>query len=55
MISRGDPKTGRFYDAYINASNYAVGVFMAGAGYSLNGTEILANRMLSYSQAIMGH
>jgi hypothetical protein len=25
---------GYFYDAYIDASNYAVGVYMAGAGYS---------------------
>jgi hypothetical protein len=37
-----DPATGLFHDAYTNASNYGVGVFMAGAGYSLSGTEFLA-------------
>lgn len=37
-----DPTTGHFYPAYTNASNYAVGVFMAGAGHSLTGTEFLA-------------
>lgn len=37
-----DPVTGFFHDAYTNASNYAVGVFMAGAGHSLYATEITA-------------
>ena len=31
-------RDGNFYYAYMNASNYAVGVYMAGAGYSLLGT-----------------
>src|SRR5271169_4853447 len=29
---------GVFYSAYTNASNYAVGVYMAGAGYSYDAT-----------------
>ncbi len=37
-----DPRTGHIYHDYTNASNYAVGVYMAAAGYSLSGTEILA-------------
>jgi hypothetical protein len=32
----------KFYDAYVPAANYAVGVYMAGAGYSLNTTRLLA-------------
>ena len=32
----------RFFDAYVHASNYAVGVYMAGAGYSLEATRSLA-------------
>lgn len=32
----------KFYHAYTNASNYAVGVYMAGAGYSLSVTILLA-------------
>ena len=37
-----DVKQQRFFDAYIHASNYAVGVYMAGAGYSLETTRALA-------------
>jgi hypothetical protein len=37
-----DPIKGFFYDAYTNASNYAVGVFMAGAGHSLAATKAAA-------------
>ena len=29
-------------DAYVHASNYAVGVYMAGAGYSLEATRVFA-------------
>jgi hypothetical protein len=32
-----------FIDAYSNASNYAVGVYMAGAGYTWNETFLIAN------------
>jgi hypothetical protein len=32
----------KFYDAYVRAANYAVGVYMAGAGYSLPSTLFLA-------------
>lgn len=32
----------KFYDAYVHASNYAVGVYMAGAGYSLDATRAMA-------------
>lgn len=32
----------KFYHAYTNAANYAVGVYMAGAGYSLSITLLLA-------------
>jgi hypothetical protein len=32
----------KFYDAYIPAANYAAGVYMAGAGYSLDTTLALA-------------
>lgn len=32
----------KFFDAYVHASNYAVGVYMAGAGYSLEATRTLA-------------
>jgi hypothetical protein len=32
----------KFYHAYTNAANYAVGVYMAGAGYSLSVTLLLA-------------
>jgi hypothetical protein len=32
----------KFYDAYTPAANYAVGVYMAGAGYSLDTTRMLA-------------
>jgi Phage portal protein len=34
--------TGNFYSAYINASNYAAGVYMAGAGYSYDATISIA-------------
>jgi hypothetical protein len=37
-----DPAQGLFYHAYKNAANYAVGVYMAGAGYSLADTFELA-------------
>ena len=30
-----------FYDAYVHASNFAVGVFMRGAGYSLAETKVI--------------
>jgi hypothetical protein len=32
----------KFYFAYIHAANYAVGVYMAGAGYSLTATRVFA-------------
>lgn len=32
----------KFYDAYVHAANYAVGVYMAGAGHSLPATLLLA-------------
>jgi hypothetical protein len=32
------PSEDTFYPAYTNASNYAVGVFMAGAGFSMAAT-----------------
>ena len=34
---------GKFYPAYTNASNYGVGVYMAGAGYSRLETIVIAN------------
>jgi hypothetical protein len=37
-----DPTEGLFYDVYTNASNYAVGVFMSGAGHSLSATKAAA-------------
>ena len=37
-----DVKQQNFYDAYVHASNYAVGVYMAGAGYSLDVTRAMA-------------
>lgn len=37
-----DPTTGKFYHDYIHAANYAAGVYMAGAGYSLSVTLLLA-------------
>ena len=30
-----------FYSAYTNASNYGAGVYMNGAGFSLNGTLVM--------------
>jgi RHS repeat-associated protein len=36
-------KGNTFYPAYTNASNYAVGVYMNGAGYSLNSTLSVAS------------
>jgi len=33
-----------FYKDYTDASNYAVGVYMSGAGYSLPGTVVIASR-----------
>jgi hypothetical protein len=32
----------KFYDHYVPAANYAVGVYMAGAGYSLEDTRAFA-------------
>jgi hypothetical protein len=47
--------SGNFYSAYTNASNYGVGVYMAGAGYSYDATIALctfvANRISSNSGA----
>ena len=37
-----DPKTHKLYQAYIPAANYAVGVYMAGAGHTLSETLVLA-------------
>jgi hypothetical protein len=37
-----DAPNEKFYDAYVRAANYAVGVYMAGAGYSLPSTLFLA-------------
>ncbi len=37
-----DEATNRFFDAYIPAANYAVGVYMAGAGYGLGATITIA-------------
>jgi hypothetical protein len=37
-----DEATNNFFDAYIHASNYAIGVYMAGAGYGLSNTLIIA-------------
>jgi hypothetical protein len=37
-----DPTKGYFYDTYTNASNYAVGVYMSGAGHSLAATKAAA-------------
>lgn len=37
-----DPAKGLFYHVYKNAANYAVGVYMAGTGYSLADTFELA-------------
>jgi hypothetical protein len=37
-----NPAKRSFYDAYTNASNYAVGVFMSGAGHSLLATKAAA-------------
>jgi hypothetical protein len=37
-----DPATHKLYRAYIPAANYAVGVYMAGAGYTLSQTLLLA-------------
>ncbi|HEY3908301.1 MAG TPA: hypothetical protein VGM07_00245 [Stellaceae bacterium] len=48
-----DPTTGHFHDAYENASNYAVGVYMAGAGYSLSGTEFFVEAYAFLFRAIM--
>jgi hypothetical protein len=37
-----DPVHQKFFPAYTNASNYAVGVYMAGAGQSLSATLLFA-------------
>ncbi len=46
---------GNFYSAYTNASNYAVGVYLAGAGYSYDATiticTFVANQISSNSSA----
>lgn len=37
-----DVRQEKFYDAYVHAANYAVGMYRAGAGYSLEGTRVFA-------------
>ncbi len=39
-----DKATNSFYGEYVPAANYAIGVYMAGAGYSLAGTYAIAQR-----------
>ena len=39
----GKKEQNLFYPAYVNASNFAVGVFMAGAGYSESETTNIAS------------
>jgi hypothetical protein len=37
-----DVKNKKFYPKYVSAANYAAGVYMAGAGYSLDATLLVA-------------
>jgi hypothetical protein len=37
-----DEATNTFYDAYVHAANYAIGVYLAGAGYGLSNTLIIS-------------
>jgi hypothetical protein len=37
-----DEATNTYFDEYVPAANYAIGVYMAGAGYSLAGTYAIA-------------
>ena len=37
-----DKATNSYFDEYVPAANYAIGVYMAGAGYSLAGTYVIA-------------
>ena len=45
---------GMFYSAYTNASNYGVGVYMAGAGYSYNATIAIAGAFASHYSSNAG-
>jgi hypothetical protein len=45
---------GMFYSAYTNASNYAVGVYMAGAGYSYDATITIAGAFASHYSSNAG-
>jgi hypothetical protein len=38
-----DEATNTYFDEYVPAANYAIGVYMAGAGYSLAGTYAIAH------------
>jgi hypothetical protein len=37
-----DKATNRFFDEYVPAANYAIGVYMAGAGHNLAATYVIA-------------
>lgn len=49
-----DPAQGLFYHAYKSAANYAVGVYVAGAGYSLADTFQLAQAYALFNSSNYG-
>jgi RHS repeat-associated protein len=54
LIKQGVYKYNTFQNAYTDASNYSVGVYMRGAGYSLFGTDLISGGFAIFNSSNAG-
>ncbi|MGH7838946.1 MAG: hypothetical protein ACREQC_14135, partial [Candidatus Binataceae bacterium] len=46
-----DKATNNFFEQYVPAANYAIGVYVAGAGYGLAETHVIAQRYALFNSS----